>query len=53
MRIVVKTEQLVSQKPRRLPPLEEKIVDAQVKEWLKEGIIEPCASEYASGVVSK
>ncbi|GFT05327.1 retrovirus-related Pol polyprotein from transposon 297 [Trichonephila clavipes] len=38
-------------KPRRLPFAERDIVDAQVDEWVKNGIVEPCSSPYASQVV--
>ena len=37
--------------PRRLPFAERDIVNTQVDEWLKDGIIEPCSSPYASQVV--
>ncbi|GFX93282.1 uncharacterized protein K02A2.6-like [Trichonephila clavipes] len=38
-------------KPRRLPFAERDIVDAQVDEWVKNVIVEPCSSPYASQVV--
>ncbi|GFX67745.1 retrovirus-related Pol polyprotein from transposon 412 [Trichonephila clavipes] len=38
-------------KPRRLPFAERDIVDAQVDEWVKNGIVEPCSSPYVSQVV--
>ncbi|GJQ66655.1 hypothetical protein Trydic_g4624 [Trypoxylus dichotomus] len=37
--------------PRPLPFVEREIVDKQVSEWIKEGIVETCASEYSSQVV--
>ncbi len=37
--------------PRRMTPEKRAIVDKQVKEMLENGIIERCASPYASGVV--
>ncbi|GJQ73012.1 hypothetical protein Trydic_g1648 [Trypoxylus dichotomus] len=37
--------------PRRLPFVEREIVDKEVSEWIKEGIVETCASEYSSQVV--
>lgn len=41
----------IYQRARRLAPLEAKIVSEQVDEWLREGIIVPCESEYSSPVV--
>ncbi|GBO30038.1 Transposon Ty3-G Gag-Pol polyprotein [Araneus ventricosus] len=38
-------------KPRRLPFSKKKIVQTQVAEWLQQGIVEPCSSEYSSPVV--
>ncbi|GBM32025.1 hypothetical protein AVEN_54792-1, partial [Araneus ventricosus] len=38
-------------KPRRLPFSEKKIVQTQVAEWLEQGSVEPCSSEYSSPVV--
>lgn len=35
----------------RLPPKESDIVERQVNDWVNEGIVEPCSSEYASPVV--
>ncbi|GBM70489.1 Retrovirus-related Pol polyprotein from transposon 297 [Araneus ventricosus] len=37
--------------PRRLPFSEKKIVQTQVAEWLEQGIVEPCSSEYSIPVV--
>ncbi|GBM43296.1 Retrovirus-related Pol polyprotein from transposon 297 [Araneus ventricosus] len=37
--------------PRRLPFSEKKIVQTQVAQWLEQGIVEPCSSEYSSPVV--
>lgn len=37
--------------PRRLPFTEREVVEKQVNEWLRDGVIEPCASDYASQVV--
>lgn len=51
MRIVTKDEKPIFHKPRRLPAPEREIVEKQVTEWLNEGIIEECTSEYASPVV--
>ncbi|GBL66329.1 hypothetical protein AVEN_162783-1, partial [Araneus ventricosus] len=38
-------------KPRRLPFSEKKIIQTQVAEWLEQGVVEPCSSEYSSLVV--
>lgn len=51
MRLVLKNETPISQKPHRLLAPEQIIVNNQVDEWIRDGIIEPCASEYASPVV--
>ena len=51
MKIIVKDDEPVFYSPRRLPFTERKIVDNQVEEWLKDGIVEPCTSEYASQVI--
>lgn len=51
MKIVVEEERPIYVKPRRLPLTEICIIDRQVEEWLKEGIIEECACDYASPVV--
>ncbi|XP_076548116.1 uncharacterized protein LOC143306050 [Osmia lignaria lignaria] len=51
MRIILKEEKPVSQKPRRLPISERDALQKQIDEWLENGIVEPCASEYASPVV--
>lgn len=41
----------VRHRPRRLPFTERDIVDKQVDTWIKDGIIEPCSSDYSSQVV--
>ena len=51
MNIVLKNEESIYQRPRRLPPVERVIVEKQVHDWLEDGIIEPCSFEYASPVV--
>lgn len=51
MKIIVKDDEPIYNTPRRLPFAEREIVDAQIEEWLRDGIIEPCESEYASQVV--
>ncbi|GFU00647.1 retrovirus-related Pol polyprotein from transposon 297 [Trichonephila clavipes] len=49
--IALTNDEPIFHKPRRLPFAERDIVDAQVDEWVKNGIVEPCSSPYASQVV--
>ncbi|GFW16736.1 retrovirus-related Pol polyprotein from transposon 412 [Trichonephila clavipes] len=49
--IALTDDEPIFHKPRRLPFAERDIVDAQVDEWVKNGIAEPCSSPYASQVV--
>ncbi|GJQ65898.1 hypothetical protein Trydic_g3998 [Trypoxylus dichotomus] len=49
MKLVTIDDVPVYHTPRRFSLRE--IVDKQVGEWIKEGIVEPCASEYSSQVV--
>ncbi|GBN50500.1 Retrovirus-related Pol polyprotein from transposon 297, partial [Araneus ventricosus] len=51
LNILVKSNEPISHQPRRLPFSEKKIVQTQVAEWLEQGIVEPCSSEYSSPVV--
>lgn len=51
LKILLKDDTTIYQKPRRLPLPEREAVDNQIREWLEDGIIEPCYSEYASLVV--
>ncbi|GFS90477.1 transposon Ty3-I Gag-Pol polyprotein [Trichonephila clavipes] len=51
MRIILKDEEPVCQHPRRLVFTERQEVNKQIEEWLKEGIILPSSSEYASPIV--
>jgi len=44
-------QKIAARWPRRLPFPERKIVEEQVEQWIREGIVEPCSSEYASQVV--
>lgn len=48
MKIVLKTETSIFQSPRRLAMPEKMIVENQLEEWLREGIIRPSSSEYLS-----
>ncbi|GFW20796.1 putative blastopia polyprotein [Trichonephila clavipes] len=49
--IALTDDEPIFHKPRRLPFAERDIVDAQVDEWVKNRIVEPCSSPYASQVV--
>ncbi|GFT57297.1 retrovirus-related Pol polyprotein from transposon 412 [Trichonephila clavipes] len=49
--IALTDDEPIFHKPRRLPFAERDIVDAQVDEWIKNGIVEPCSSPYAIQVV--
>lgn len=51
LKLVLADEIPVSQPPRRLAPRESKFVVEQIDEWLKDGIIQPSNSEYASPIV--
>ena len=51
MKIIVKNEKAISQGTRHLPFSERKIVEERVEEWIRNEIIEPCESKYASPVV--
>ncbi|GBM06208.1 Retrovirus-related Pol polyprotein from transposon 297, partial [Araneus ventricosus] len=51
LNILVKGNEPISHQPRRLPFSEKRIVQTQVAEWLEQGIVEPCSSEYSSPVV--
>ncbi|XP_078051724.1 uncharacterized protein LOC144477862, partial [Augochlora pura] len=51
MRIVLKDEEAVYQKPRRLAANEREFVNRQIQEWKSQGIVRPSSSDYASPVV--
>jgi len=51
MKIILTDESPVFQHPRRIPYTEQKVVDAQVQEWLEQNIIKPSTSEFASPIV--
>ncbi|GFV86367.1 retrovirus-related Pol polyprotein from transposon 412 [Trichonephila clavipes] len=51
--IALTDDEPIFHKPRRLPFAERDIVDAQVDEWVKNGIVEPCSSPYTKVVVVK
>lgn len=49
--IVLKDDERVYHNPRRLAQSEKQIVEQQISDWLKEGIIAPSTSEYASPIL--
>ncbi|XP_026741378.1 uncharacterized protein LOC113503545 isoform X1 [Trichoplusia ni] len=51
LRIVLKDDVPVAQRPRRLAITEQKEVERQVEQWLKDGIVQVSWSEYASPLV--
>jgi len=51
MKLVLKDDEPVYQKARRLSPSEKAIVNAQIAEWEEQGIVRPFSSDYASPVV--
>ncbi|XP_076638825.1 uncharacterized protein LOC143350687 [Colletes latitarsis] len=51
MSIVLKDDEPIYQRARRLSPSERDIVNEQIQEWLDEGIVQPSLSEYASPIV--
>lgn len=50
-KIIVSDEEPIYQRSRRLSPKEKAVVESQVEEWIKEGIIRPSCSDYASPIV--
>ncbi|KMQ91095.1 blastopia polyprotein [Lasius niger] len=51
MKLILKDDEPVYQKARRLSVAERNEVNAQIDEWLRNGIVQPSISEYASPVV--
>ena len=51
MKIILKDDIPVYQRPRRVPFADQIVVDNQIAEWLQEGIMQPSFSEYASPIV--
>ncbi|XP_043496455.1 uncharacterized protein LOC122520459 [Polistes fuscatus] len=51
MSIVVKDNEPVYQRARRLSQSQKDIVNQQIQEWMEEGIVQPSLSEYASPIV--
>jgi len=50
MTIIMKEDQKIFARPRRLQFPERRIISEQMEQWIKE-IIEPCSSDYASPIV--
>ena len=51
MKIMLEDETPISRPPYRLAPKERREVDAQIDEWLEQGVIRPSTSDFASNVV--
>lgn len=51
MKLVLKDNEPVYQKARRLAANEREIVNIQIEEWINQGIVRPSSSEYASPIV--
>lgn len=51
MEIILRDEIPVCHNPRRMSFADQQIVDHQVEEWLRDGIVKPSCSEYSSPVV--
>lgn len=51
MAIMLRDNEPVYQRPRRLSPFEKEKVNAHINEWLAAGIVQPSLSDYASPVV--
>ncbi|GBO45854.1 Pro-Pol polyprotein [Araneus ventricosus] len=51
LNVALSDEIPVSQRSRRMPFAEQKIVDKQIDEWLEKGIIKPSCSDYASPIL--
>lgn len=53
LKIILTDDIPVYQRARRFSPKVKEAIEEQIKEWLKDGIIRPSASDYASPVVPK
>lgn len=51
MKIILKNEEPVYQRARRLSPSEKEKVNSHINEWVQNGIVQPSLSDYASPVV--
>lgn len=49
-KIILNDDEPVYQRPRRLAPLEKKVVDDQITEWLNDGTIRQSSSDFASPI---
>lgn len=50
-KIIVTDDVPIYERARRLAPLEKRVLNEQIDEWLREGVIRPSRSDYASAVV--
>lgn len=50
-RIILRDDIPICLKPRRLAVKEKAILDAQIEEWLRDGVIRPNRSRYSSPMV--
>jgi len=51
MSIILKDDESVYQRARRLAMPERELVNAQMSEWMRSGVIQPSLSDYASPIV--
>lgn len=51
MKIILRDEKPIYLKPKRVSPKEKIELEAQIEQWLKEGIIRPSFSEFAAQVL--
>lgn len=51
MKIILKDEEPVYQRARRLSPSEKQKVNDHISAWIQNGIVQPSLSDYASPVV--
>jgi len=50
-KIILQDEMPVSLKPRRLAVREKAILNAQLEDWLRDGVVQPSSSRYSSPVI--
>lgn len=51
MKLILTDEIPVYQRPRRLSYADQIVVEQQIKEWIRDGIVQPSTSEYSSPIV--
>lgn len=51
LRILLTDDSPIHQSPRRLSPLETKVISEQIDDWLRKGIIKPSKSDFACPTV--